>query len=89
LSPEQRAELKKIQMEINKLAIEFDKNIREDETVVPLTRAELAGMPDDYFAILKNSGDLYLVNMSYPQFQPIMDWCDNESTRAKVWLAWA
>jgi thimet oligopeptidase len=88
LSPEQRAELKKIQMEINKLAIEFDKNIREDETVVPLTRAELAGMPDDYFAILKNSGDLYLVNMSYPQFQPIMDWCDNESTRAKVWLAY-
>ena len=88
LSPGPRAELKKIQMEISKLGIEFDKNYAEDETVVPLTKAELPGVPEDYFKSpdLKHTGDLYLVGMAYPQYNPIMDYCDNETTRHKVWV---
>ncbi len=85
----ERAELTAIRKELNTLSIEFEKNIREDETTVPLTREELAGVPDEYFESpsLRKTGDLYLVDVSYPQFNPVMDYCENEQTRHKHWLA--
>ena len=90
LPTEKRAELTAIRKELNKLSIEFDKNIREDETTVPLGRAELAGLPDEYFEnpSLRTSGDLYVVDVSYPQFNPVMDYCQIEQTRHKMWLAY-
>ena len=90
LTPGKRDELTPIEKEISRLSIEFDQNINDDETMVPLTREELSGLPDSFFdnESLKRSGDIYLVGMSYPQFLPIMDYCDNETTRKKVWLAY-
>jgi thimet oligopeptidase len=90
LSSADRGELKEIQKEITKLSIEFEQNIREDNTRVPLTREELVGVPEDYFANpdLERSGDLYLVSMAYPQFNPIQTHCANETTRRKVWIAY-
>jgi thimet oligopeptidase len=88
LSPARRAEVKVVQKEITKLSIEFERNIRDDESRVPLTRAELAGMPDDYFTGLRKSGDIYLVGLSYPEFIPIMDFCTDGATRAKMWIAY-
>jgi len=41
LTAEKRAELKELQVKLSKLAIEFETSIREDETRVPLTKAEL------------------------------------------------
>ena len=89
LSVADRDRLKRIQKEITTLSIEFEKNIREDTTKVPLTRQELAGMPEDYFdnPDLEKSGDVYLVGMAYPQFNPIMNNCESEITRKKVWIA--
>ena len=90
LTPDKRDELTQIQKEISRLSIAFDQNINDDETMVPLTREELDGLPDSFFdnESLKRSGDIYLVGMSYPQFLPIMDYCDDETTRKKVWLAY-
>jgi oligopeptidase A len=88
LTPEKRAELTKIQQEINTLGIEFMKNIAEDETVVPLTDAELKGVPEDVLKTCKRSGDMYLAGMAYPIYVPIITNCDNETTREKMWLAY-
>ncbi|MCH8165643.1 MAG: Zn-dependent oligopeptidase [Planctomycetes bacterium] len=90
LEPEKRDRLKVVQKEITRLSIEFEKNIRQDETRVPLTRAELGGLPDEFFAnpSLNRSGSLYLVSLAYPQFLPIQDYCDNETTRRKTWVAY-
>ncbi|MCH8345123.1 MAG: Zn-dependent oligopeptidase [Planctomycetes bacterium] len=90
LSAQDRRRLTEVEKEITRLSIEFEKNIRADETVVPLTRAELSGLPEEFFdsPSLKQSGDIYLVGMAYPQFKPIMDYCDNETTRKKVWLSY-
>ena len=85
LPAEQRDKLKEIQKEISRLGIEFDKNIRDDETVVPLTREELQGMPEDFLANLKQAGSLYLVGMDYPTFNGILENCPTETTRQKVW----
>ncbi len=88
LSPEKREELTAIQKEITRLGIEFEKNIREDETRVLLTPEELTGMPDGFTDGLTKSAGLYVVGMDYPTFLPIMDYCDNETTRKKVWIAY-
>lgn len=88
LTPEKRADLTKIQQEINSLGIEFMKNIAEDETVVPLTEAELKGVPADVLKTCKRSGDMYLVGMAYPIYVPSITNCDNEATREKLWLAY-
>ena len=90
LTTAERDELTKLEKEISRLGITFEQNISEDETVVPLTRQELSGLPESFFdnEDLKRSDDIYLVGMSYPQFLPIMDYCDNETTRKKVWLAY-
>ncbi len=88
LPKDKRDELTKLQMDVNSLGIEFMKNIAEDETVVPLTTAELKGTPEDVIKGLKKSGDMYLVDMTYPHYTPIMTNCEVETTRQKMWLAY-
>lgn len=86
LPPERREELKQLQMQINKLGIEFEKNIREDETRVPCTLAELAGVPKDVLDAQPRSGDLLLLGMDYPSYVPVQEFCTNETTRQKTWV---
>ncbi len=88
LSPAQREKLTTIQKEIARLGIEFEKNIREDETRVPLTREELAGMSDDWLATQPQTAGIYLVGLDYPSFIPVQDYCENETGRKKTWIAY-
>ncbi len=88
LEAPQRTQLAQIKREITKLSIEFETNIREDATVVPLTAAELEGMSPDYLSDLTRSADMFLVGLSYPEVFPILDLLANEVTRQKMWLAY-
>ncbi|HYE61957.1 MAG TPA: M3 family metallopeptidase [Phycisphaerales bacterium] len=87
LSADKRARLTEVQKEINRLNIEFSKNIAEDQSTVHLTRDELRGMPEEFLAGLKRSGDIFLVGLSNPEYMPIQESCEIESTREKMWLA--
>jgi thimet oligopeptidase len=88
LPPSQRDKLKAVQKEISRLSIEFEKNIRDDETAVFVARDELTGMPDDWVNGLERAGDLYVITMDYPTFIPVQDYCDNELTRMRSWIAY-
>lgn len=88
LSAEQRGRLKQIEMEIARLGIEFEKNIREDKTSVTVSPAELRGVPQNVIDRLKREGDNVVVTMDYPTFNAVMDYCDSEPTREKVWRAY-
>lgn len=91
LTAEQREKLTTLQKETAKLELDFETNIRDDATKLPFLREELAGMPDDYFDMFtgdSRAGEMYLIGMSYPEFIPIMDYCDNETTREKMWIAY-
>ncbi|MGE0479250.1 MAG: M3 family metallopeptidase [Phycisphaerae bacterium] len=88
LPPDKREELKRVQTEVNKLGLDFQKNIREDATRVPLLKGELKGLSDEFLATLPRSGEVYLVGMEYPTYIPIMEQCEVESTRAKMWIAY-
>lgn len=88
LPPEQRERVKQLELELNRLEIDFDRAIRDDETRVPLTLAELAGVPEDVIANQPRAGELVLWGMDYPSYMPLMTYCENEATRAKVYVAY-
>ena len=86
LPADKRDELKKLELEENKLALEFEKNIRDDATKVPLTADELKGVPDNVLGRLKRSGDIYLVGLDSPTYTAVQTFCENETTREKMYV---
>jgi thimet oligopeptidase len=88
LSPEKREELKKIEMQLNKLGIEFEQNIAEDATKVPLLKSELPGVPDDVIKRQPTAGGLILVGLDGPTYGAVMDYCTNANTRQKMWVSY-
>ena len=83
-----RDKLKALKKQLTEISIQFEKNIREDETRVPLTKAELKGMSADWLKTQPQTDGVYLVGMDYPSFLPLMDYCDVEATRKKVWIVY-
>lgn len=88
LPKEQRSILTEIEKEISKTGIEFEKNIREDNTQLLFARDELRGVPDELIRILEPAGGLLVITMDYPVVTPLLENCEVESTRQKVWIAY-
>jgi thimet oligopeptidase len=86
LPADQREKLKALEMEINKLGIEFQTNIADDETKVPLTLAELKGVPEDVLKRQRQAFGVYMIGMDGPTFNAVLDYAENEVTRQKCWL---
>lgn len=87
LTPEKREQLKKLEMEMNKLSIEFETNISEDATKVPFTVDELKGVPADAYKSLPRVGNVILAGLDGPTYGAIMDYCEVDATRQKAqWL---
>jgi thimet oligopeptidase len=89
LSPEDREKLKRIKKELGKLEIEFDTNIREDKTIVPIPLGALAGVPQDVIDGIDVVDGNYQVTLDYPTFGPIMDYCSVPETRKAVRFAYS
>ncbi|MBT4530272.1 MAG: hypothetical protein HOC27_03620 [Phycisphaerae bacterium] len=89
LSPEDREKLKTIQKELGTLEIEFDTNIREDKTIVPISAGGLEGVPQDVIDGIEVVDGNYQVTLDYPTFGPIMDYCSVPETRKAVRFAYS
>ena len=87
LAPEKRKRLQKIEVELSKLSTDFETNIAEDETRVPVTLDELKGVPEDVVKRLPRSDDLYLVGMDGPTYGALQEFCENATTRHRAYLA--
>lgn len=86
LTPEKRARLQAIEIELQKMATEFQTNIYEDETIVILSKEELKGVPADVLATLKpTQNGYYAVGMDGPTSSAILDYARHGSTRQRVW----
>lgn len=88
LSPEDRKKVADIEIELQKLTTDFQKNIYDDESVVFLSEAETKGLPADVKKGLKRGGDFYILTMDGPTFNAAMDYLDNEQARERVWFAY-
>jgi thimet oligopeptidase len=88
LPPDKRRRAKEIVDEIEKMALQFSKNVNEDPTRVVLTAAEAAGLPESWLAARQRDGEGNLVlGLDYPTVVPFLTLASNEEARRKVWLA--
>jgi thimet oligopeptidase len=88
LSPENRGLLKAAQVELAALALAYQKNLAEDDTRVPMTAEELAGVSPDVVSNQPRVGDIHLVGLDGPTFIAVMEHAEHEAARAKLWLAY-
>jgi len=87
LPKEKRDRLKDIDKELNKLGLDFEQNIRDDQSKVPLTEAELKGAPADVLKSQPKFGNVYLINLDAPTYGALMDYCTEDVTRQKLqWI---
>ena len=71
LPPDKRKRAQEIADEIERLGLQFSKNVNEDPTTVVLTPAEAAGMPDAWLAARKRDANGNLVlGLDYPTVVP-------------------
>ncbi len=88
LSPDKRKRAKEISDEIEKMALQFSKNVNEDPTKTVLTPAEAAGMPESWLAARKRDAEGNLVlGLDYPTVIPFLQLATSEAARKKVWLS--
>ncbi len=80
--------IRKLKKEIATLELSFETNINTDHRTVAVSREQLAGLSNDFIQSLKQTDDgLYILGVDYPTYHQVLDHCDNESTREKLWTA--
>ncbi|MBL8065747.1 MAG: Zn-dependent oligopeptidase, partial [Chthonomonadaceae bacterium] len=88
LPKEQRDRLKSLEVEMSKLSIDFETNISEDASIVPLFPSELKGVPKDVVDRQAVSAGMVLFSLDGPSYGGLMDYCQNAQTRQKVWTTY-
>ena len=88
LPVDKRKRAKEISDELERLGLDFQKNINEDGTTVTITLAEAAGMPESWIAARKrdDQGNLVL-GMDYPTHLLFLKLATNAEVRKRVWMA--
>ncbi|KAI1450493.1 Metalloprotease [Annulohypoxylon stygium] len=87
----QRDRFKEIKMRLSQIAIQFQKNLNEENGGIWFTKEELDGVPDDVIDGLEkgtgeNEGKLKL-SFKYPDLFPTLKFAKNPETRKKVFIA--
>ncbi|MFC1841664.1 M3 family metallopeptidase, partial [Candidatus Dependentiae bacterium] len=88
LPEEKQQEVKKLQKELGKLGLTFETNIAESNNKVAVSESQLEGLDKAFIDSLeKDSDGNYLLRVDYPTYFNIMDNCNVEETRKKLYLA--
>jgi thimet oligopeptidase len=88
LPPAQRARAKQISDRITDLAQQFEKNVRDDGTLVAFTEAELKDVPEGVWKDAKRDAQgRYLLGLSYPTYFPVMQTAADAGARERMWRA--
>ena len=83
----QRNEVEQLRKELTALETDYDNNVTKAAMTVKFTRAELAGVPDDFLAQVKTGDDEFSVKANVTwHYLSLMDNCKVEATR-KTFLA--
>ena len=89
LAPAARTRAKEIAKKMEELSSEYSRNIRENFTKVPVTEAELKGLPAAYVAALKKDDQgRYLIGLDYTQYVPFMENAETADARRRVQFAY-
>ena len=89
LAPRARTRAKAIAKKMEELSSEYSRNIRENTTKVPVTEAELKGLPASYVSALKKDDQgRYLIGLDYTQYVPFMENAETADARRRVQFAY-
>ena len=84
----QRDEVEKLRKELTALETDFANNVTKAEKSVKFTRAELAGVPEDFLTQTKTGDDEYTVKANITwHYLTVIDNASREATRQKIMLA--
>jgi thimet oligopeptidase len=85
LPEDKRNRLKELEKELSRIGIDFEKNIADDDTRLPLNTWEFPGVPKDVMDRQDKIGSLVLFKLDGPSYGELMDNCTNSATRQKAW----
>ena len=89
LAPDKRSEVEQMRKDLSKLGTDFDRNIVDATAPVVFTKAELDGVPEDFFSKpgVKVGDDAYTVmaNVTW-QFVTVEENAKSEATRKKLYV---
>lgn len=89
LPDEQLEEIKIIQKELGTLTLMFEAAIAQDQSTITVSRNDLDGLPDEFIATLKKDADNnYIVGVDSPTYSRVMELCNVEQTRKKIFHAY-
>lgn len=83
---ETRKQVQALEEQINKLGIEFNQNIADDDSTVPFTKKQLEGVSENVISRMTRNGDLYLAALSETNASQILSYAKDPETRHKFWL---
>ena len=84
-----RAKIHALLDKITALSLTFGRNVQDGVKKVTATRAELAGLPDDYIARHKpDAGGVYTLTTDGPDYSPVMSFASNADLRLRMYLAY-
>jgi Zn-dependent oligopeptidase len=89
LPPEKRKEIEQLRKDLSKLGTDFERNVVDATAPVVFTKAELDGVPEDFFSKpgVKVGNDAYTVmaNVTW-QFVTVQENAKSEATRKKLYV---
>jgi len=87
LPKDKREKVKKLQKELAELGLAFETNIAADQSHIIVSEDELEGLDKDFIATLqKTDDDKIILGIDYPTYFNVMDNCNVESTRKKLYI---
>ncbi|MES2205387.1 MAG: M3 family metallopeptidase [Pseudomonadota bacterium] len=88
LLPAQQLRLKAISTELDSLTQAFERAMRDNNTTLLFTDAELAGVSEAFFqGRSRDEQGRLRIGLSYPEYEAIMGYAERESTRKALYLA--
>ncbi|MCM1319577.1 MAG: M3 family metallopeptidase [Muribaculaceae bacterium] len=94
LSPEQKAELVRVNAELSKLYMQFNKNLLKatnDFSILVYDKADLAGLPESSIntaaetAKARGLDGMYIFTLHAPSRLPVLQYADNRGLREAMW----
>lgn len=84
-------QIKELKQQLADLETAFSKNINDENTTFVMDKKELDGLPESWFddsKVVDKKIPTYKVTLKYPDYIPIMEYCTNQSTRQKMYMAY-
>lgn len=88
LPPERRQRAQDISNELTRLSQDFERRVREANTRLPYTEAQLAGVPRNVWKDApRDEQGRYLLGLDYPTSGPVLEHATDALSRERMWRA--